>query len=511
MPQALSSEEIDSLIALADKTLFVLDTRPHYVLIARWNTVINRYTPHLISATGFIRDPKAILLKSDYQPKLRTELNSRDIPGPEKEPEDNIVTGSVDPVTGRLRIVIDFENRNKPVKSAPFKKWLDHKNMKPYSFPQDLDSIYGWSNDKESALVQSLKNDGLYVDEAEPIKPKLSAFKEGQKPEIKKYWIDILNSTRDELKLKYSLTEIDIELNHALGQQFEFDNLYSIKPLHEMLCENPSDIKQSLLQDLYFSGALKDFSFKMKATAFLLAKGFRNAEEAVFIFRHQCLGLRRFYPQIAVLFAGIYTENDFYIYQSVLEGLLTKLLILSFSDRNEFKHLVKQNSIWPRVKRIREEFTQKQTEIVQLLYINRPIYTYDEAAKELGISIDSVRDREEGVINKMKKEFIEFKNCFPYKDYHKNNQRIWSYIGCRHNPTADKIHPCYRVRIQNDCEVKESITHGELIAEKLNRNLGLTLKTKKPAIAKTESCDEEIDILGRKGEPLNTAIDISPN
>lgn len=479
MARGLSLDEKNNLIELADQTLSVLNPHLHYVLVARWNKERKCYTPHLTSSEGFDRDRKAILLKFYYEPKLRTISYPADLRGEDNEPEENIVSGSVDPITGRVRIIIDCEKRNKPVRPAPFKQWLDHKNMPPYSFPENLDTIPGWSNEKEAELIQSLKSDGLFIDEAEPMQPELSVFKNGQRPEVKSYWIDILNSVRDELSLKYPESDLDQELNWILTNQFDFENLYGVSTLSEVFRENPSDIKQSILQDLYYSGALKDFSFKLKVTAFLLSKGYRNAEDAVFIFRHHGLGLKRFYPEVAALFAGLYTESDFYTYQSILESILAKIIKLSFSDRTDLFKLNTNkdpnflSNTWARLKQVRESFTDKQAELVDLLYLNRPGMTYEEAAKEIGISFDSVRDREDGVILKMKNEFKEFATLSPYKDYHKNSIVIWSYIGCRHNPTADKIHPCYRIRTRNGVETKEFITHGDLIAEKLRRGLGL--------------------------------------
>lgn len=211
----------------------------------------------------------------------------------------------------------------------------------------------------------------------------------------------------------------------------------------------------------------------------MLSKGYRNAEEAVFIFRFHGLGLKQFYPEVAAMFSGLYTESDFYTYQSVLEAMLAKIMKLSFSDRIELQRNNNNHNpeflynIWGRLKQVRESFTVKQTELVEFLYTNRPAMTYEETSAALGISFDSVRDREDGVIIKMKKEFTEFKNYFPYKDYHKNNIMIWSFMGCRHNPTAEIVHPCYRIKKQNNIKTKELITHGDLFAEKILRNLGL--------------------------------------
>lgn len=512
---ALTIEEKNKLIEQAEQTLSVFNPHLNYVLVARWNKERKCYTPHLTSTEGFDRDKKAILLKFNFEPKLRTVSYPAAARGYDTEPEENIVSGSVDPITGRVRIVIDCEKRNKPVRAAPFKKWLDHKNMPPYSFPKDLDTIDGWSNEKENEFIQNLKAEGLYCDEAEPISPELPDFKNGLRPEIKTYWIDILNSVRDELNLRYPQTEIDEELNRVHDLEFDFENLYGVNPLHEQLRENPDTLKQSLLQDLYFSGAIKNFSFKFKATAYLLAKGFRNAEEAVFIFRHHCLGLKRFYPAITVLFAGVYCESDFYIYQSIIESLLAKILKLGFSDRSDLLRLNTDNNpnflsnIWLRLKQVRESFTDKQTELVDLLYLRRPSMTYEETAASLGISFDSVRDREDGVILKMKNEFPEFKNLSLYKDYHKNNIVIWSYIGCRHNPTAEKIHPCYRIKVINGAEVKEFITHGDLLAEKLRRGLGLDLITPTNEFSISPLSTTVLTAL-QKSEPLITELIQSP-
>jgi len=515
VPRNLSVDEKNNLIEQADRTLSVLSPHLRYVLVARWNKERKCYTPHLTSPEGFDRDKKAILLKFYYEPKLRMISYPTDLRGEDNEPEENIVSGSVDPITGRIRIIIDCEKRYKPVRPAPFKKWLDLKNMPPYSFPEDLDTIPGWSNEKEASMIQSLKNDGLLIDEAEPMQPELSVFPEGQRPEIKTYWIDILNSVRDELNLKYPESDLDRELNVVLTSKFDFENLYGVNALYELFRENPADLKQSLLQDLYFSGAFGNFSFKLKATAFLLSKGYRNAEEAVFIFRHHCLGLKKFFPEVAALFAGLFTESDFYTNQSILESLLSKITKQNFSDRTDLFRLNTNNdpnflsNIWGRLKKVRESFTDKQSELVDLLYLGRPAMTYEETAATLGISFDSVRDREDGVILKMKNEFKEFASLSPYKDYHKNNIVIWSYIGCRHNPTAEKIHPLYRIKVVDGIERKEFISQGALFAERVTRVLGLNLLQNATSddllIVTAARADAE-----SKSEPLVAAAGVSP-
>ncbi|MBL7554981.1 MAG: hypothetical protein JNM24_04095 [Bdellovibrionaceae bacterium] len=195
--------------------------------------------------------------------------------------------------------------------------------------------------------------------------------------------------------------------------------------------------------------------------------------------------------------------------------MIAKITKLSFSDRIDLFKLNTNkdpnflSNIWARLKQVRESFTDKQAELVDLLYLSRPGLTYEETAAAIGISFDSVRDRENGVILKMKNEFKEFATLSPYKDYHKNNIVIWSYIGCRHNPTAEKIHPCYRIRIQNGVETRQFITHGDLIAEKLLRGLGLNKILPTDESIVSTAANTVLTAL-QKSEPLVAQTTLSP-
>jgi len=195
--------------------------------------------------------------------------------------------------------------------------------------------------------------------------------------------------------------------------------------------------------------------------------------------------------------------------------VIAKITKLSFSDRIDLFKLNTNkdpnflSNIWARLKQVRESFTDKQAELVDLLYLSRPGLTYEETAAAIGISFDSVRDRENGVILKMKNEFKEFATLSPYKDYHKNNIVIWSYIGCRHNPTAEKIHPCYRIRIQNGVETRQFITHGDLIAEKLLRGLGLNKILPTDESIVSTAANTVLTAL-QKSEPLVAQTTLSP-
>ncbi|WP_409479670.1 hypothetical protein [Pseudobdellovibrio sp. HCB154] len=474
MDKILSMTEKQNLIQLADQMISL----PHaysgsYVLAAKWNDKWQGFKPFITSIAGFDRDEDAILLKFDYKPQVRVIIAKGQIT--DDEPEDKIVTGSIDPKSGRRRIVVDVELRGRVIAAAPFKSWINHKLEPKYKFPENLDTVSGWSNEKEKNLNQELQSQGLFKPESESMKPKIDYFKNGIKPEKKKYWLGILDHHATELHLSYPESNVDTELNYALNQQLKFDRLNSINPMTELMCAQPNDLKQSLISDLYETGSFDEFPFKFRVTAFLLTKGLRNAEDAVEIFNTECLGLKKFYPEVAVLFSGIYTTHDFYTHQSIIESLLSKFIKLQFQDRFDLQKIAAKNlnlpaqagsvllhNIWKRFFEVRNNLTLKQTQVVELLYLKTPTLTYQKAAAELGISFDSVRDREVGVILKFRNAFPEFSSLEPYKHYTKHQKRFYIYRGLVHLPSMETAHPCYRIKTANGIENRSLISaHDE--------------------------------------------------
>lgn len=137
--------------------------------------------------------------------------------------------------------------------------------------------------------------------------------------------------------------------------------------------------------------------------------------------------------------------------------------------------------------------------------------TYEETAAALGISFDSVRDREDGVILKMKKEFVEFETLSPYKDYHKNNIMIWSFMGCRHNPTAEFVHPLYRIKTIDGVETKQHVSRGDIFAERLIEILGLNRHEFIPDRQPESTPKADINELVQNGHPFFARPEPSPD
>ena len=96
------------------------------------------------------------------------------------------------------------------------------------------------------------------------------------------------------------------------------------------------------------------------------------------------------------------------------------------------------SNLWKRLIVVRSHLTPKQEELLQLLYLAEPAMTYEEASTYLGISFDSVRDREDGLILKIRKAFPELKTLYPYKDWMKNQKRSYTYRGLAYLPMVCK-------------------------------------------------------------------------
>ena len=168
----------------------------------------------------------------------------------------------------------------------------------------------------------------------------------------------------------------------------------------------------------------------------------------------------------------------------MIESLVAKILKHSFSDRSDLQNIAFGNlnrpkfadlnllsNIWKRLAVVRANLTTKQEELLQLLYLTEPTMTYEEASLFLAISFDSVRDRENGLILKMRKAFPELKTLETYKNWTQNQKRFYIYRGLVYLPSVELRRPCYRIKKINGVEIKECITgedhapFGELSAK----------------------------------------------
>lgn len=463
MEETLTREKKKKLIELADTMLTVAPSGPrHYVLAARFDPKWNGYKPYLTNWGAFDKDEKVLLLQAHFEPRIRSV---KPTDPHDNELEEDIVTGSIDLKSGRKRIVVDYETRNKRVTAAPYKKWIDWSKLPNHVWPKP-DEVPDWSKKTEKQIEKDLETQGLFVPDHRATKPIFFDFEEGVIPQIKSAWVKILEHHQVELNLKYPDSKLDKKLNQALSAQLRFDRLIPDNPTQKYMALAPRHLKESLIRDLYFSGALDEFPFKVRAVAFLIGKGFKNSQEALEIFELECLGLKNKLltkPDVPAL-----TVQDFAVYQSVLESLIAKLVQVDFMDRKDLHRIASQSlkipmemapfviqNIWKRVMEIIKSLSPKQLEVLNFLYKENK--TYSETAQHLRISPDSVRDREESVVQKFKKEFPEFKSLRLYKDFTKNQYRFYIQGGYAYAPLVGLVHPIYRIKTVNGKELREKI------------------------------------------------------
>ncbi len=96
-----------------------------------------------------------------------------------------------------------------------------------------------------------------------------ATFNDGQNPEKKTYWLRLLENHAYEMHRRHPDAELEAELGHALNLQLLFDRLQKENPFNEKISARPQDLKQSLLTDLYVTGALDEFPFKFRISTHL--------------------------------------------------------------------------------------------------------------------------------------------------------------------------------------------------------------------------------------------------
>lgn len=90
-------------------------------------------------------------------------------------------------------------------------------------------------------------------------------------------------------------------------------------------------------------------------------------------------------------------------------------------------------SVWKRFYKVWDSLTEKQIEVLELVYINEPKLTKKKTAEKLGITIDSVKDRLKIAIRQFRKEFSELEGISPKRSPRKllkgflTHNGLWRY------------------------------------------------------------------------------------
>lgn len=143
--------------------------------------------------------------------------------------------------------------------------------------------------------------------------------------------------------------------------------------MQNLMAARPADLQAVTLMKLYEEGAFDQFGDEVKATAYLLFKGITN--------RHF---IKTAFPK--------YPAEKFP------------------SLRGEVFEIYRENRSRDEIvfEKFNKALTTKQRKALQLVYMNEEPKSYSEAAKQLGISVDTLRNRIEGAVDKLRAAFPEY-------------------------------------------------------------------------------------------------------
>lgn len=443
---------------LADRTLKIQEGQGKSVILAaRWVPERKYFRPHLVTWSEFDRDESLILVDQRYRPRTFVSTFG------DNEPEKNIVTGSIDPKSGRVRIVIDVEELWNPVKAAPIEDQINWDIVPRFKLPS-LDQVPGWSEAQDQALNKILIESKEFKPQSQPVVPKLKGLQVFIQYPNDPTVHELIRAEAHRIRQKFPEARMDRYFAKVLKFNRIFERLQGEVNANELMRPRPADARASILRDLYESGQLDEFPFKLIVTALMLARGFRRADEASDVFLDEAVGLRGLSDDDFRRLKWIFTERDFYTYQSVIESLLGKIessyaeigLWTSRRTSQSFTAFVA-----PRFKVIWESLTKRQKEAAMVLHMSEDPPSLKDASKVIGISVDTLRNRDEGVKKKFRKALPELSELRPSKGRTRNSRTNYIYWGLYSHASAKVVHPLFRIteRIVGDLkfEVREWI------------------------------------------------------
>ncbi len=461
-PERLTAEDKQALITEADNTLRVpFHITVTYWLAAEWDESSKAFSPRLVTITMFEKYQHLLLVSAYYKPKQYIPI------GYDMEPEWKIVTGSIDPKSKRVRIVVDPSKL--PTPAAPIKSQVNWSKVKPYKTP-DPDKVEKWSQRQDDDATDRLIRDGLFRPESKSMAVRVEGLDQSIKYNPKLATSTYVETKAKECHLRYPETELEMLLSRRFQYHCEFERTQSGALILEWMRAASPNAKNSVLRTLFETGKFDDFPFKVRATALLMSRGFTTKEAASEIFLDQVAGLSERSGKIESRWRApddvfenhrwVYTEEDFQRYRSVVENVVVKMMEkasvsvtakvsptpLSFRD------------VWKRYDATWSKLSDKQREAAGLLCMNDRKHTVKAGAEQIGISVDSLKDRWNLVKRRFRKAFPEFRGLMPSKTHTKSKKGSYIYWGLYFHAAAQTIHEVtHTVYRESGTEVSVSI------------------------------------------------------
>ena len=185
--------------------------------------------------------------------------------------------------------------------------------------------------------------------------------------------------------------------------------------LHNLMRASPRDLKQQIARQMSESHYFEDHPEcrHLFRACYLMAKGVSD-EEHFSVLMKAGLGER----------FDHYTFSDFRLERTKLMALIRRFMeeyfsrnptiVRALSSRGEPEKRDHKN-FWPRFHSVWNSLTKKQRAALERVYMDQDRVSKEIAAKEFGISIDSLKSRLKTAIRKFKTEFSELIGISPKK------------------------------------------------------------------------------------------------
>lgn len=201
--------------------------------------------------------------------------------------------------------------------------------------------------------------------------------------------------------------------------------------MQNLMAARPADLQAVTLMKLYEEGMFDQFGEEVKATAYLIFKGITNR------------------PFIKTAFPKYPAEKFSSLCKQVFE------IYRENRSRDEIVF-----------EKFNKALTTKQRKALQLVYMSEEPKSYTEAAKQLGISVDTLRNRIDRAIDKLKAAFPEYA-ALKKKRTPSNFKTDLAYDGLYRKSSARLVRPIKR----QDRETKtwKSIDMEEFLRSRMQK------------------------------------------
>lgn len=206
--------------------------------------------------------------------------------------------------------------------------------------------------------------------------------------------------------------ETDAEKNDLSSRNVSFPKPPS-PMLHNLMRSSPEDLKHQIARRLIDSGYFEEN--EEDQTLFPACYFLSKAVEEEWHFKvlmDQGLALK----------FSHYTFESYKVDKMLLQKRLRFFTENYFSQNPKMKRFLKRNkdlekqnpkNFWKRFYSVWEKLTIKQKNVLTKIYMQSEKVKYEDAANDFKISVDSVRSRIKGAIDKFKQEFPELKGISP--------------------------------------------------------------------------------------------------